>query len=449
MKNTDVKRPLCNYEAEKIILGCMMIDVKDLSLCMKKLVTADFANELYSRIFDVCCALYSNNEQVDIITVSDKLGDYDCLSAILDAYVTSANLKSCISIVKSLSIKRQHIKAAEEIINITHEGNFETIQEYKNTLMSIIDIEIKDIRKTKTKLQDIASDVITTLKSEEEIGIPYGLNFLDDFVGGAYKQELTILGARPSIGKTALSIQVAINIAKMNKHVAIFSLEMSKEQIVNRILSSAGKVIHSKLKNRKKMMDSDFIALEMAIKKLPGNVNIYDNVLTIEEIRGELRTLHNAGMLDFVVIDYMQLVETTRKVGNSNERVSYISRQFKLLAKEFDIPVWVLSQFSRAGEKVDKQKARPPILSDLRDSGSIEQDADNVFFLHDESNEYSEEIIEQQELMFIIAKQRSGERKIMKRINFNRDYQKFSDKLPVDLPKEWLNQEELKNRCPF
>jgi replicative DNA helicase len=219
-------------------------------------------------------------------------------------------------------------------------------------------------------------------------------------------------------------MMIAVNMAHKGNNVAIFSLEMGAEQLTERLIANVAGIDSNKIRTGKGIDDGDWTKIVQATNIISNlKLKIYDDVRKIEEIRAECRELKNNNQLDYVVIDYLQLCESMNKAGNTNERVSYLSRQFKLISGELKVPILLLSQLSRANEADNRR----PKLTDLRDSGSIEQDADNVFLLHDES--YGKYVESNEELKadidFIVAKQRSGDRDVFTKIQFYKKTQRW------------------------
>lgn len=400
-----------NNDAEKAVLASIIIDKNKINTVLKLLTPDDFYNEVHKNIYKAILELYNNNTPVDIITLSNKGFEITFIASLIDNITTSEGVTYYAQIVKGKSIRRKYYEAGQEIQQMALNGEYENITDFKNDIMQKVDIEIID-RKSRNNITNIVCDAVMTIERRaegiENNSLKYGLKWLDNWTGGAKSNELTVLAARPSVGKTSLALQIAINIATRNKYVAVFSLEMGEEQLIERMICNISGVSLTKIRSGIGLTKDDWDKINQASGVISAmHINIIDDVFKSEEIRAECRSLKNKKELDYVVIDYLQLCESMKKNGNETERLSNMSRQFKLLNKELKVPILLLSQLNRDNEKDN----RKPLLKDLRGSGSIEQDADNVFFLHDpNSGDYEENEKRVDELMLIIAKQRSGER---------------------------------------
>ena len=408
--------------AEQSILGAILINNNILDELDLK--PEDFYNKFHIDIFNTIKDLRNNNTPADLVTIADKLPDsVEYVSNLMMCVPTTSNAKHYARMIKGKSIRRQVIRAAEEVIDMAVNGIYENITTFQNDVMQKLDFKVED--KHKSKIQDIAIRALELIDErynrKTDYNLAYGLPWLDKKTGGAHNSELTILAARPSVGKTALAQQFAYHVATKDNTIAIFNLEMSADQLIERWISHLSKIPVHDLRYAKSLKDSDFTSINEAVSHMiKKNIFIYDTVFRVEEIRSICRGLKK---LDYVVIDYLQLMESGVK-GNKNDQVSHMSRQLKLMAKEFNIPILVLSQLSRANDK-DK---REPRLSDLRDSGSIEQDADNVMFLHDSNyGEYALDETSLREIKLIIAKQRNGQRDIYCDLGFRANTQTFTE----------------------
>lgn len=365
--------PPHSIEAEEAILGAILIDSKVLNKC-NTLDTEDFYDKQNGEIFSAIKSLANSNKPVDIVTVSDEVGNIEYLAKLANGVPTTANVKHYVNIVRGKSIRRQYIRASADIASLAYEGEYANIIDFRNDVLSKIDIDLKQDISKQVKVNDILQDVLSTIEKRysniDEATLKYGLKWLDDRTGGI-RNELTYIAARPSIGKSAFASQIAINLCKNKYRVAMFNLEMDKEQLTERLISNIAGIDLNKIRNPKNMNESDWQKLVVASGILSNmKLKIYDDVFKIEEIRSIAKELKLSNELDFVIIDYLQLCDTAKKTNSANERVSYLSRQMKLMQKELRIPVWCLSQLSRTNEKDNRR----PKLIDLRDSGSIEQD---------------------------------------------------------------------------
>jgi replicative DNA helicase len=420
--------PPQNQEAEKSVLGAMLLDKSAISETITILNESDFYNPAHANIYKSIIELFNSNKPVDIVTVSAKGHDLEYLSELASNVPTTANAKHYAGLVKSRAIRREYIKAAQEIIDLSYTGEFDNIIDFKNDVMQKIDIEIKDLKKSESDIKQIGMKVFNSIeeryKNNNDNKLQYGFGWLDKKTGGAHNKDLTILAARPSVGKTAFAMQIALNMAEKQNNIAVFSLEMGSDQLVERMLSNYSKIDTQKIRFPKSMNDTDWTLLGQASNVMDLPIRIFDDVFKIEEIRSKCRDLKIKNQLDYVIIDYLQLCDTMKKVGSTNERVSHISRQSKLMAKELNVPICMLSQLSRANEHDNRR----PKLTDLRDSGAIEQDADNVFFLHDANyGKYTDDQPLHSSIELIVAKQRNGDRDIFAEVKFYKKVQRFYD----------------------
>ncbi len=425
--------PPNSIEAEESILGAAMLDNKITIDIIQQIEQQDFYSLENQAIFEAISHLNSLNKPIDIITVSEELkalnkledvGGLEHLSELVTNIITTANIKTYIQMVRSKSIRRKFINACMTIINYAYDGVYETISDFKADALKQIDIPIGE--KTSITIREITETVMQNIDercNQSGVKLPYGLMWLDKVTGGAHNTDLTIIAARPSVGKTSLAMQFGLNFARKNNHVGIFSLEMGSDQLVERLIANEGLIHLDRLRYPKNIQDSDFIKLGQAVAYINNlNLHIYDDIFKVESIRAKCMELKVNGNLDVVIIDYLQLVESIHKKSSENERIGYISRQLKMLAKELRVPVILLSQLTRENEKDNRR----PKLTDLRSSGSIEQDADNVIFLHDANyGNYEQEQTNNYDVELIIAKQRNGLRDIYTNIKFYKDTQRW------------------------
>lgn len=426
----ELRVPPHSVESEKHVLASMIQDNKCISMITSILTPNDYYNPDYKRMHEIIVDLYNDNKPIDIITVSDKMGDewLEHIATITGNLTTSANVKHYALIVKGKSVRRQYIEAAKQVIDASYDGLFDNIVDFKNDVLQKMDIDVRDGKKEQSKISDIVSSTMIALEKRyntKDIGKKkYGYDWLDKMTGGAHDTDLTFIAARPSVGKTTLAINIARNMAFKGNNAAIFSLEMSKEQLVEKMIAMESNVDSQKIRRGKDLDETDWQCIWESVGWLGSlPVEIYDNIFTIQEIRSECRSLKNNNKLDIVFIDYLQLMHSSKKSGTRREEIESITRSLKMMAKELNVPVVVLSQLTRANE----QDNRRPKLIDLRESGSIEQDADNVIFLHDENygkygQDRDDEIVP---IELILAKQRNGKRDIYTEIGFRKTTQRF------------------------
>lgn len=414
------KIPPHSLEAEQSALGAMILDKDALTEVVELITEDDFYKEAHKAIFRSVIDLYNRNEPVDIVTLSEALlkegtlgdiGGIEYLSDLTTMGVVTTNAKHYAKIIEEKSMLRRLIKASSEII----EKGFSS--EEADHLLDLAEKSIFDISQKKNRegLEAIKEVLLKTYEQIERLygsenaitGLSTGFMDLDSKTSGFQRSDLILVAARPSMGKTAFSLNLCQNAATKNEaSVAIFSLEMSKEQLVQRMLSSESHIPMQDLRNGK-LKEEDWISLAKAMNSL-SNCNIFIDdtpAISVLEMRAKCRKLKMEKGLDLIMIDYLQLMSGNGKNESRQQEISTISRSLKALAREMDCPVVALSQLSRAPElRADHR----PILSDLRESGAIEQDADVVMFLY--RDEYYFPDSEKKGIgEVIIAKQRNGE----------------------------------------
>ncbi len=409
-----------NINAEQSVLGSMFLNKKALQKAIEHLSGSEFYLDSHSKIFECIKSIDSKGSVVDITTVADELknrnwlksiGDIEYLTEIIESVPSASNIDEYIKIVEDKAILRRLIDEATNIITNSYNTSNNINEVIEEAEKKIFDVS-KSLRSTEFKpIQDVLyktqADLEKLAAQKGEItGIPSGFYELDKLTSGFHPHELIIIAARPGMGKTAIALNIVTNMAiNSKKTVALFTMEMGAEQLATRMLSSVGQIDGSKLKTGN-LEHSDWRRVNEAISRL-SNTKIYidDNAgNTVGEIRSKCRRLATSPSgLDIVVIDYLTLIQGNSKNGASRQQeVADISRALKTMAMELNVPVIALSQLSRGIEqRVDKK----PMLSDLRESGAIEQDADIVAFLHctDEEREKQNSLME-----FIIRKHRNG-----------------------------------------
>lgn len=415
-----------SIEAEQAVLGSMFLTKYALDKSLESLNENLFYLDSHNKLFAVIRDLHENHKPVDIMTVSEELkkrkwlsaiGGIEYLTEVARAVPTAANVEEYIKIVEEKAILRRLIDKATDIATEAYNatGSINEVLDHAETgILSVVKTrkgtEFRPIQEVLYKTQE---DLEKLSKNKGEItGVPTGFFKLDQITSGFHENELIIIAARPGVGKTAFALNLATNIAiGAKKTVAIFNMEMSAEQLIMRMLSSTGQIQAGKLKNGNLQHD-DWKRVNEAISQLADSKIYIDDTagMTIGEIRAKCRRL--ASMkdgLDIIIIDYLQLIQgSDRYKGNRVQEVTEISRSLKTLAMELHVPVIALSQLSRSVEGKGRADKRP-ILSDLRESGSIEQDADIVAMLHREdyyNRELMQDDISRTEL--IIAKHRNG-----------------------------------------
>ena len=422
--------PPQNIEAEQAVLGAMLIEKEAIPKVMEILRDTDFYREAHRVIFTAMLELYNKNEAVDMITVTEILkrdskledvGGIAYVTSLANAVPTAANVVYHASIIEEKSILRQLVSVSTQIASMGYEAG----DDVKNIIDSAESkiLEISNRKKT-ADFTPINEIVLDSFKSIEALmgnkngitGLPTGFDDLDNLTSGLHGSDFVILAARPSMGKTAFALNVVQNVAiraakRMGggpKTVAFFSLEMSKEQLVQRMLCAEANIDSQRLRIGE-LRDEDWAMLINTADTL-SNANIYiDDTagITAMDMRSRARRLKIEHGLDLIVVDYLQLMQGSGKKNNSGDRqqeVSEISRSLKALARELNVPVVALSQLSRS---VEARQVKRPMLSDLRESGSLEQDADIVAFLYREDY-YNPETENKNITELIIAKHRNG-----------------------------------------
>ena len=413
--------PPNNLEAERSVLGAMMLSSNALSQATETLQPEDFYQPQHKELFDAMTALARNQSAVDLVTVDAELQRRGTLEGIggtaylmdLQAYVpTTANVKDYINLVVEASTLRRLIQACQGISQECYSRQNPMQETLNHAEKSIFDIVMR--RGEGESLVSIKNVLINTVSQIEELqklkgalsGIPTGFKVLDDMTRGLHGGELIVLGARPSMGKTSLAVNIASHAAlAAGAKVALFSLEMPREQIATRMLCSDARVNMQSVRAGS-LSGDDWMRLAKSIGPM-SNAHIYiDDTAGISpsQLRSRCRRLMMESGLDLIVLDYLGLMRADKQTESRQLEVSEISRQLKAIAMELNVPLLACAQLSRAATtRVDKR----PMLSDLRDSGSIEQDADVVLFIHREGY-YDPNAEEKNVGEIIVAKQRQG-----------------------------------------
>ena len=415
------KVPPHDVEAEQAVLGSMLTDKDAVISAIEILKVDDFYRTDNKSIYEAIMNLYNRAEPIDIITVKaeleslgkfEQVGGLEYLASLPDKVPTTANAIKYIKIVEEKSTLRNLIKTANEIIELGYDPTEDVSDIMEGAEKKIFNIMQNKEKKSYSPIKDVLVDSFTQLeelynRKQHITGVPSGFVELDYKTAGFHGSDLVLIAARPAMGKTAFALNIATNAAvRANVPVAIFSLEMSKEQLVNRILCSEAMVDSNKVRTGK-LEEDDWTKLAGSIGPLSEAEIYIDDTpgISITEIRAKCRKLKLEKNIGMVVIDYLQLVQGTNKRGASREQeISEISRSLKILAKEIGVPVIALSQLSRAAEQRPDHR---PMLSDLRESGAIEQDADIVMFLY--RDDYYNKDSEKKDIAeVIIAKHRGG-----------------------------------------
>lgn len=423
MQEEVIKRiPPHNVEAERAVIGSMIMDSDAILVASEMLTTDDFYQGQYGIIFDALSEMYKTGIGADIVTLQDKLREKEAppelssvefIGSLITSVPTSANIKHYVRIVHEKAMLRRLIQVTERISNICYMDRQSLNEILDETEKSIFDVLQKRGGNSFEPIRDV---VLRTLDSIEKAakqkghitGLETGFRDLDYKTAGLQKSDLILIAARPAMGKTAFVLNIAEYMALHSKSIiAVFSLEMSKEQLIKRMLSMNSHVDSQKIRTGN-LEDEDWNRIVGSVRKI-GNSNLMiddTSGITAQELRSKCRKLKVEKGLDLVIIDYLQLMSGSgrRKGDNRQQEISDISRTLKVMARELNIPVIALSQLSRA---VEQRPEKKPMLSDLRESGAIEQDADVVMFLYRDEY-YNPDTEEKGVAEVIIAKQRSG-----------------------------------------
>ena len=423
MEEALIKRILPHsIEAEQSVIGSMIPDRDAILVASEILTSDDFYQKQYGIIFDAMVELCNEGQPVDLITLQNRLKEKDLppdissmeyVRDLISAVPTSANVKYYAKIVSEKAVLRRLIKANEEIANTCYleKENTEIIlEEAEKKLFNILQ---RRNNEEYVPIQQVVLNAINNIEKASKLkgsvtGIPTGFMDLDYKTSGMHPSDLVLIAARPSMGKTAFVLNIAQHVAfKQNRTVAIFSLEMSKEQLVNRLFSLES-YVDAQLLRTGNLKDSDWEKLIEGAGTIGRSNLIIDDTpgISISEMRSKCRKYKMEHNLELIIIDYLQLMSGS--VGGRNEsrqqEISDISRSLKALARELSVPVIALSQLSRA---VEQRPDHRPMLSDLRESGAIEQDADVVMFIY-RDDYYNKDTEHVNEAEIIIAKQRNG-----------------------------------------
>jgi replicative DNA helicase len=431
------RMPPQNIEAEQAVLGAIFLEPSSLTSASEILIPEDFYRAAHQKIFNVMLKLSDQGKAVDLITVTEELaaaklledtGGISYLNDLAGSVPTAANIEYYARIVEEKSLLRRLIRTATNIATdgYTREDEVEALLgEAEKNIMEVAQ------RKNAGAFHSIKDVLVRTYDNIELMnnrvgditGIPTGFAELDQMTAGFQRNDLIIVGARPSVGKTAFALNIAQNVAvKAGENVAIFSLEMGAEQLVMRMLCAEGNIDAQRLRTGS-LTDEDWGKLTMAMGSLASAGIYIDDTpgVRINDIRSKCRRLKQEHGLGMILIDYLQLILGSGRPGeNRQQEVSEISRALKQLARELKVPVIALSQLSRG---VEQRQDKRPMMSDIRESGSIEQDADIVAFLY-RDDYYDKESENKNIIEIIIAKQRNGPTGTVS-LAFVKEYNKF------------------------
>jgi replicative DNA helicase len=416
------KLPPQHIEAEQSVLGGILIENEAINRVTEILDAEDFYRDAHRKIFNALINLSERDEPADLITLTnelrkidqiDSIGGASYLASLIDSVPTAANIEYYAKIVKEKAILRKLIQTSTEIITQSYEDRGDVEGFLDEAERAIFDISEKRVRPSFYSIREIVKESFTTIerlfkKKELVTGVPSGFKELDRMTAGFQPSDLVIIAGRPSMGKTAFCLDVAEYAAIDNKiPVAIFSLEMSKEQLVIRMLCSQAHVEGTRLRTGY-LNESDWPKLTIAAGNLSEAPIYIDDTAALSalELRAKARRLKADRGLGMVIVDYLQLMKGRARVESRQQEISEISRSLKALAKELNIPVIAVSQLSR---KTEERTGNRPQLSDLRESGAIEQDADLILFIYrDEVYNRDPDNPNRGKAEVIIGKQRNG-----------------------------------------
>ena len=422
MEEALLKRVLPHsIEAEQSVIGSMLMDKDAVPAVVDILDKEDFYSTQYGIMFESMVELFNEAKPIDLVTVQNRLKEKDvppevasleAVKEIFNTVPTATNVKSYAAIVHDKAVMRRLIKTSEEIANTCYAGKESLDVILEDTEKNIFKVVQQKKHGDLTPIGEVAENVLSKIekasKTKEKItGVPTGFSDLDNMTSGFQPSDLVLIAARPSMGKTALVLNIIRHVAMKKKRPSmIFSLEMSKEQLVNRLLAMESNINSQKLRTGE-LGDADWEQLVQAVLEVSKAPLVIDDTpgITVTELRSKCRKIKLEKGLDLIVIDYLQLMSgSSRRSENRQQEVSEISRNLKAIAREMECPVIALSQLSRAP---DQRPDHRPQLSDLRESGAIEQDADIVMFIY-RDEKYNPDTDHPGEAELIVAKQRNG-----------------------------------------
>ncbi len=433
-----------NIEAEQSVLGAMLIRQEAITETQEILRADDFYREAHRIVYNAIEELFSNHEAVDLVTLTeqlrktnnlDKVGGISFVTALANSVPTAANVVYHAKIVKEKAELRRLIDAATEIATKAYADEDDVDDIMDDAEKKILAIAANQMRGTFVPISEIIISAIDRVEQLYEnqgglTGISTGFSDLDQLTSGLQPSDLVLVAARPSMGKTAFTLNIATYAALHDSSVAFFSLEMSKEQLVQRMICSEGGIDSQRLRTGD-LLDEEWTQLIATADRLSTAKIYIDDTpgITVMELRSKARRLKAEHGLDLVIIDYLQLMQgrSARSGDNRQQEISEISRSLKALARELGVPVVALSQLSRS---VESRQVKKPMLSDLRESGSLEQDADIVMFLYREDY-YNQETENKNITEVIIAKHRNGPIDTV-RLFFHKEYTKFRSVSPME-----------------
>lgn len=412
--------PPQNVEAEQAVLGAMLLSHDAVIVAMEKLQSQDFYRDVHRIIFEAMEHLHRENKEIDVITLPDelkrmkKLDDVGGLEYVLNLpnlVGSAANIEYYANIVAEKALARNLISTCTELTTEAYDGQKETealLEDAERRILQLSDTKNRGDFASVGAVVEVTLDKITKLYENKAglTGLPTGFRDLDRMTSGLQPSDLILVAARPSMGKTAFTLNIAQNVGvRQHKTVAFFSLEMSQEQLVQRLLCQIAHIDSQKLRTGQLNSDEEWTRLTDACDKLYESPIYIDDTpgISVAEMRSKARRLKSEHGLDLIIVDYLQLMQG-RNAESRQQEISEISRSLKALARELKVPLIALSQLSRS---VESRQDKRPMLSDLRESGALEQDADIVSFLYREDY-YDKETENQHITEVILAKHRNG-----------------------------------------
>ena len=435
----------CELEAEIAIIGCIFLDTNVIYQVVDVLIPEDFYDAKNRLIYKTMVSLSKNGKGIDPTTVIatlsannilEQAGGLEYISSIADYSYSTANVESYVELIENAALRRNTIDKLNKLVQDGYDNQVSAFDYLENVEKDIFELSKRRRVDAFKAISAVSKTVLeqterNATRIEDVIGLDTGFSSVNKITQGFQNGQLIILAARPAMGKSAMAMNLAVNVANKNNNgnasVAIFSLEMSAEQLVERMIAADSSIRLNQIKNGK-IARNDWIRFNTSCSKL-GGMNLYfddSSNSTIASIRAKCRKLKSESGLDFVVIDYLQLIESdaASQRASQQEKITKITRSLKLMARELEVPVLALSQLSRAVEQRDDKR---PIMADLRDSGSIEQDADIVMFLY-RDDYYNKGSERKGEADLIVSKNRSGSTHEGLPFIFTGEYQRFKEK---------------------
>ncbi|TET50363.1 MAG: replicative DNA helicase [Anaerolineales bacterium] len=408
-----------NIEAEEAVLGSLLIDPEALFRVSPFLKGEDFYVQKNAWIFDAIAALHDRRDPVDFVTLCDELerseqlervGGAAYITLLINAVPSAIHVEAYGHIVEQGAIRRRLLSAASEIAKLAYREDEEVDQTIDLAEQALFGVSQRRVTRDLTPMRDVIRSYYDRIEylyghQGEPLGIPTGFVDLDRLLGGLQRSDFILVAARPSVGKTSLCLSMARNAARRGQHVAIFSLEMASEQIVQRLVAAETGIDAQRLRLGA-LEEDEWPRFVQATGQLADLAVFIDDTpsISVLQLRTKARRLHAEHRLDMVVVDYLQLMTGEARIENRVQEVSYISRSLKALARELNLPVVAACQLSRA---VEQRREKLPILADLRDSGSLEQDADVVIFIYRDEM-YNPDTDRQHIADIIVGKHRNG-----------------------------------------